>query len=84
MRTAAALLISFSLIYPILSIAGDRAEANLEAGWLAAGRVPIGCFVRWSYIPWDAHREKSLTLDYFGGKGISYFNLGISVGYLFF
>jgi hypothetical protein len=60
------------------------AEAKIEGGLVAAGRIPIGGFVRFSWIPWKSNSEKSLTLDYLDSSSISVFNIGISVGYLFF
>ena len=60
------------------------AEAKIEGGLVAAGRLPIGGYVRFSWIPWKSNSEKSLTLDYLESNSISIFNFGISVGYLFF
>jgi hypothetical protein len=60
------------------------AEAVIEGGWIAAGKIPIGGYIRFSWIPWKGNEEKSLTLDYLDDSGIFMFNFGISVGYLSF
>jgi hypothetical protein len=60
------------------------AEAVIEGGWIAARRIPIGGYIRFSWIPWKGNGEKSLTLDYLDSSSIFMFNFGISVGYLSF
>lgn len=60
------------------------ATVRAEAGWLAAGVVPIGVFFDFSWISWEASEEKSLTLDYLDASGIYIVSFGLRVGYLFF
>ncbi len=60
------------------------ASAGIGTGWLAGGRVPLGVSIRVSWMPWEAEREKSLTLDYLEDDSIYIVNLGLSVGFLSF
>jgi hypothetical protein len=60
------------------------ASGGIGTGWLAGGIVPLGLSIRFSWIPWEGEREKSLTLDYLEDDSIFMVHLGISVGYLSF
>jgi len=60
------------------------AAAGIGTGWLAGGIVPLGLSIRFSWIPWEGERNKSLTLDYIEDDSIFMVHLGISVGYLSF
>ena len=59
-------------------------EINVEIGFVAARKVPIGFNVRYSLIPWESDMDKSLTLDYLDSNSISIFSFSVSVGYLLF
>ena len=59
-------------------------DINVEIGFIAARKVPIGFNVRYSLIPWKSDMDKSLTLDYLDSSSISIFSFSVSVGYLLF
>lgn len=60
------------------------AEAKVEFTGVIDGKFSIGAHTRFSWIPWDANEEKSLTLDYLNDDSIYVFNFGISIGYMFY
>jgi hypothetical protein len=56
-------------------------EAVVAVGGVLGGRVPLSLETRFSFIPWSAAEEKSLTLDFLGTEDIGFFTFGIGIGF---
>lgn len=59
-------------------------QVRLGGGGVIGERVTLAGYARFALFPWDAKREKSLTLDFVDSKSIGVFTFGLTVGYRFF